>query len=61
MNFTRRMIMKRTAIIVLMGLGLAACSTTPPTYAYKHGAPKAWIDPPQVREGPGVPNPAGLK
>jgi len=56
--------MRRTAIIVLMGSALAACSTTPPptypTFAHKHMAPKAWIDPPQVRDGPGVPNPAGL-
>jgi hypothetical protein len=58
--------MRRTAIIVLMGSVLAACSTTvpvsnpPPTFAHKHVAPKAWIDPPEVGEGPGVPNPAGL-
>lgn len=53
--------MKRTAIVVLMGSVLAACSTPPPpTFARKHFAPKAWIDPPQVRDGPGVPNPVGL-
>jgi hypothetical protein len=62
MNFTRRIIMRRIAIIVLMGSVLAACSPTvpPPTFAHKHVAPKAWIDPPEVGEGPGVPNPAGL-
>lgn len=54
--------MRRSVIIALVGALLAACSTPVPApkTAYKHVAPKAWIDPPQVGAGSGVPSPAGL-
>ena len=59
--------MRRSAIIALVGALLAAaCSTTAsipkphPTFAHKHVAPEAWIDPPQVGAAPGDPNPTGL-
>ena len=56
--------MRRAAIIALVGGLLAACSTTAPkphpTFAHKHVAPEAWIDPPQVGAAPGDPNPTGL-